>query len=140
MTDGTARGQAKLSALKERIGIRGVPAESWIRRQRVIAEEVKCCAMEIIASGPCDDVYRPRVGGTGRKIEISGRDLKLLDDLLRKTHLRTERSHRHNAAAINRDPRSTSSRSGIPSGRSQHRHKHAIVVARRRGLHTRFEF
>ena len=96
--------------------------------------------MEIIASGARDHVHRACVGDTGRKIEIRGRDLKLLHHFLGEAHLRAERSHRHDAAAIDRDPRSAASRSGIASGPSQNRHKHTIVVAAGRGLHARFEF
>ena len=66
--------------------------------------------MEIVASGARDHVHRASVGNTGRKIEIRGRDLKLLHHFLREAHLRAERAHRHDAAAIDRDPRSAASR------------------------------
>src|ERR1017187_6352256 len=95
--------------------------------------------MELIPSGARDHAHRSCVSGTGRKIEIRGRDLKLLHHFLREAHLRTERSHRHDAAAIDCDPCSATSRSGITSGPSQDRHKYAIVVTGRGRLHSRFE-
>src|SRR5690348_12059822 len=105
----------------------------------MVAEEEKCCPMEAVASRACDHVYGARVGSAGRKIEVRGRNLKLLHHFLREAHLGAERAYRQDAAAIHRDSRTAASCSGVAARRSQHRNKSTVVVAARWRLHPWFE-
>src|SRR5947209_2631869 len=113
--DRTAQSKTKLPPLKERVRVCGVAAKSGISRKVVVAEEIEGGAMKIVASGTGNHVHRACVRNTRREIEICGGDLKLLHHFLGESHLRAERAHRHNAAAVHRDPRAAAPRSGVAS-------------------------
>ena len=80
--DGAAESETELAPLKKRVPVGGIAVERGLGSQLVVAEEVESGAVEVVASGPRDDVHCSGVGGPGREIEIHRRNLELLDDFL----------------------------------------------------------
>ena len=85
----------------ERTRIVGTP-QRWIGRNVVIAEEEESAAMKFIAAGR-ETMFTAPTKCSRREIEIEGRDLELLDRLLREILRRAARDAVIDVRAVNRN-------------------------------------
>src|SRR5690348_16957672 len=85
--------KASLTSRKERVRIRGLAAQRWIRGHVVIAEKEESAAMVCVSSVACSHVDRTRPGQSGAQIKVHSGDLEFPDDFLREV-LRSSTSRR----------------------------------------------
>ena len=85
---------AELLPLEERVRIAGITPQAGISGQVVVAIKVESAAVKVVAAGARHDIDRAVAGQAGREIEVDGRDLELLHDLLGHLQSRAESRRR----------------------------------------------
>ena len=137
LTDGASECQAKLPALKERIGVERVPLQRRVRGEMVVPEKEETGAMEFVAAGTSCDIYGSACSSSSTQIKVYGRDLKFLHRFLREAHGRPAISDFHDAATVygNAGCAPVLAYRGAQQGNQR-----AIVACPRRLLRPRLEF
>src|SRR5579883_341089 len=88
LQDRPAYPNAWIPSREERVRVLRVALKAWIRCHIVIAEEKISASVKIVAAAARYDVDLTACPDSRRDIEIDRRDLELLNDLLRKIHVR----------------------------------------------------
>jgi hypothetical protein len=102
--DRPAEGGAELVSLEEWVGVEGVAAEARIGRKVMVSIEREAIAMSLVATGARHDVQRGNRCRAGRQVEVHGRHLEFLNDLLRDLKTAANRSGWMDARAIHSSP------------------------------------
>ena len=105
----------------------------------LVSKKEEAAAVIVVAAGARHNVNRAVARQAGRDIEVDGRELELLHDLLRhlKDHARVAGDG--DARAVHRHPAISHARNCLESG-AEKRNKDAIVVEAGRVRDARFQF
>jgi hypothetical protein len=126
-----------------------MPLEQWMRIARVatepgicgqvlIAIKIESAAVKGIAAGTRDDVDRAVGRKTGRLVEVDGRELELLNDLLGNLKAGANRPDGVDVRAVDRHAGVPDTWVGLKAG-AESCDEHAIVRAADRTAHTRLQ-
>src|SRR6266567_518588 len=104
----------------------------------MVSIKVVSAAVKLVAAGARHDIDRAVGRQAGRKIEVGGRELKLLHDLLGDLQASADRANGDDVCAVYCDTGVSDAR-GCKNAGAEHRHKDAVVRGRGGVGHARFQ-